>query len=188
MLLQDPAPRTPSPPAWLTPNASRLWLRRLGEASIFNCFWFILPILLWNQFATLPGRYTSSIFWRDIPSLVTYGENIARMLVILFPLVLVSRIRQSSQGVGLLVYVIGLVVYGASWLALILLPTSGWSTSMIGFLAPTFTPMVWAVGIGLIGDRLHWRSSYRQWIYIVIALVFTAFYVTHATIVFTRGV
>jgi hypothetical protein len=187
MLQQDPAPSTVSSPARLTYNTTRLWLRRIGEACVFNCFWFIVPILLWNQFVALPGRYTSSIFWRDIPALFTYGENITRTLVILFPLILAAHIRRSAQWVGLLLYVTGLVAYGASWLALILLPTSGWSTSLIGFLAPTYTPLVWAVGVGLIGDRLHWRSSYRPWIYIVMTLTFAAFHVTHATIVFSRG-
>jgi hypothetical protein len=187
MLQQDPEPSTVSSPARLTYHTSRQRLRRIGEASLFNCFWFIVPVLLWKQFVTLPGKYTSSIFWRDIPALLTYGENFTRMPVILFPLILAAHIRRSAQCVGLLLYVTGLVVYGASWLALIVLPTSGWSTSLIGFLAPTYTPLVWAVGIGLIGDQLHWRSPYRPWIFVAMAVVFTIFHIWHASIVFTRG-
>jgi hypothetical protein len=184
---QETAPIT-APSAPRRPrDASHSWLSRLREAAIFNCFWFILPILLWNLLVTLPGQYASPIFWRDIPPLVTYGENLARMLVILFPLAMASHIRRGSQRVGLLLYSVGLVGYCASWLALILLPTSSWSTSLIGFLAPTYTPLVWAAGIGLIGDRLHWRSRYRPWIYMVMALAFTIFHVSHATIVFMRG-
>jgi hypothetical protein len=61
------------------------------------------------------------------------------------------------------------------------------STSALGFLAPTYTPILWAVGIGLVGEQLHWRGAYRRWIYIAMAVLFTAFHVSHAILFFTRG-
>jgi hypothetical protein len=77
------------------------------------------------------------------------------------------------------------MAYFASWLALMLSPGSAWSTSPMGFLAPTYTPLVWAIGIALVGDNLHWRMPYRSWVYIALAVAFTICHVTHAVIVFT---
>lgn len=184
---QETAPGATSAPVHLAGVAARPWWVRLGKASLFNCFWLVLPVLLWNLAFSLPGKYAAPIFWCDIPHLVTDGENVSRLLVILVPLVLVPHLRRRSQRLGLLLYSVGLAAYAASWLVLILLPTSAWSTSLFGLLAPTYTPLAWAVGIGLVGDTLPWRSGYRPWMYILIATVFTSFHVAHAAIVFTRG-
>jgi hypothetical protein len=178
-------------PSHNTPHEAKAKLQSyllfLGRASLFNCFWLIVPILVWNLLFTLPGKYSSAIFWHNIPPLIAYGENIFRTAVILFPLLLSLSVRSRSQRLGLLIYAVGLVAYFASWLALMWLPESAWSTSALGFLAPTYTPILWAVGIGLVGERLHWRGGYRPRIYIVLAVLFTAFHVSHAILVFTRG-
>ncbi len=64
------------------------WLPLLKRASLFNCFWLIVPVLLWNLLFTLPGKYSPGIFWHNIPPLIAYGENIFRTVVILFPLLM----------------------------------------------------------------------------------------------------
>ncbi|MFC1996709.1 hypothetical protein ACFLXI_03755 [Chloroflexota bacterium] len=52
---------------------------------------------------------------------------------------------------GIVVYLIGLLVYFASWLPLKFSPDSIWSNSLSGFLAPAYTPLFWLIGITLIG-------------------------------------
>ncbi|HEX9069534.1 MAG TPA: hypothetical protein VF807_12255 [Ktedonobacterales bacterium] len=164
----------------------RRWAQ-IPRALILNGFWLVIPILLWNLLFTLPGKYSPMTFWSQIPPLITYGETISRMAIILFPLLLSVGLRRRSQRVGLAIYLVGLAAYAGSWVGLIFFPESIWSTSLIGFLAPTYTPLLWAIGIGLVGDRLHWQSPYRPWIYIAIALIFTVFHVSHTLIVFSRG-
>src|SRR5581483_4897607 len=73
--------------------SSHPWLRFLGRICLFNGFWLIVPILVWNVLFTLPGRYEPSIFWYTIPPLIVYGENTFRTLVILFPLLLSLSVR-----------------------------------------------------------------------------------------------
>lgn len=96
------------------------------------------------------------------------------------------RVSTSLQKKGLVLYVIGTVVYFASWLLLILAPESAWSRSAIGFAAPAFTPALWLLGIGLIGDSLYFNVPYKRWMFIVVAAVFLILHNTHTLIVFFR--
>jgi hypothetical protein len=158
--------------------------------ALTSCFWLIVPIILWDLlFASqLPRLLSMEVFWRNIPPVIAYSENIFRYILILFPLLMPLRVRSSSQKVGLIIYAFGLLAYFSSWLALMLLPGSAWSTSVAGLLAPAYTPLIWAVGIALVGDSLYVRVPYRPWFYIVVAVLFTIFHVSHTMIVITRGV
>jgi hypothetical protein len=156
-------------------------------ACLFNCFWLIVPILLWNMIFQLPGKFSPTIFWHNIPPIIAYGENTFRMILILLPLLMPLRITTVSQKVGLIIYFIGIGIYFASWLVLMMSPGSAWSTSAIGFLAPTYTPIIWAVGIGLIGNRLYGSIPYRSWVYMIVTALFVIFHISHATLIFTRA-
>jgi hypothetical protein len=123
------------------------------------------------------------VFWRDIPPVIAYGENVLRVLLIAVPALIPLRWRP----LGVTVYAAGLAVYLASWLALIGWPDSAWSTSAAGLLAPAYTPIVWAVGIGLIDRPRVGHHRLPGWWYPAIAVLFTAFHVTHAAIVYHRA-
>jgi hypothetical protein len=69
---------------------------------------------------------------------------------------------------------------------LIAAPSSSWSLSAIGFLAPAYTPLVWLLGLALLMQRLHWRSPYRWWFYLTLSACFLATHISHAAIVFMR--
>jgi hypothetical protein len=126
---------------------------------LFNSFLLTIPILLWNIVLAdkLPKAYQPEIFWDNIPLLVTYGENIARLLMFLFITLMPLNISTNTQKKGFMLYVVGALVYFASWLVLIYFPTSMWSTSVFGFLAPACTPLFWLIGIGLIGNSLYFN-------------------------------
>ena len=55
----------------------------------------------------------------------------------------------------------------------------------MGFVAPAYTPIVWLIGLGLIGRRLYVPSPFKPWMYVVLACGFVAFHVTHAHLVYT---
>ena len=62
------------------------------------------------------------------------------------------RISTQRQKTGLVIYIVGAILYILSWVPLILFPQSAWSTSLIGFSAMAYTPLVWLIGIGLVYD------------------------------------
>ncbi len=156
---------------------------------LFNCMLLLLPIIVWNLIfsSKLPALYSKEVFWKDIPPFITNGENVFRLLVFVFPVLMPIRIETQIQKLGLTLYIAGTAIYFISWLAQIYFSQSAWSLSALGFLAPAYTPLIWLVGIGLIGSTLYFAFPYRPWMYITIAAIFTGFHLSHATTVYLRN-
>ncbi len=90
--------------------------------TLVNCFWLIIPLLAWNLL--LGPRITQIAILSDAhsPKWLLIAENITRILVFALPLIIPLQIRDSWGKTGLLVYILGTLVYFASWLPLILGP------------------------------------------------------------------
>ncbi len=153
-----------------------------------SCGLLTIPILVWNMAFTglLPPALGSQEFWCHIPPMVTYGENLLRLTVLILPFLTPLDLRTVSQRRGLTLFTVGMVVYFLAWLALILFPQSRWSLSWTGFLAPAYTLLLWLAGLGLIGRRLYWPGPHRCLMYHWLAAGFTAFHGGHASIVYAR--
>ena len=156
---------------------------------VLSCGLFTVPILVWNVVFTpfLPPALVSSEFSRDIPALVTNGENALRIVVMLLPFLMPLEVEGAGQRRGVKLFVAGTILYFLAWLPLMIVPQSWWSTSWPGFVAPAYTPLIWLAGLGLIGRRLYGTRRLTPWIYIGLASMFVAFHVTHTSIVFARN-
>lgn len=64
-----------------------------------NCFLLTIPILLWDYIFTdrLPKAFQPEIFWNNIPSFLTYGENISRIFMFIFISLMPLKISTSTQ-------------------------------------------------------------------------------------------
>lgn len=117
-----------------------------------NCFLFLIPVFIWNYiFAsklTEVGYMTNSIGVINLE----WMENILRILVFIIPLFMRFNTSSSEFIKNINLFVIGVAIYFISWLMIIYFPDSYWSTSMIGLLAPAYTPIVWLIAIGLLGQ------------------------------------
>lgn len=155
---------------------------------LLNCFLLTLPIMVWNILLTnkLPPAFQSEIFWKDIPTCLTYGENISRTIVFMLTLLMPLSISTSTQKNGLFLYIGGTILYFASWLALIYFPHSSWSNNIIGFMAPAYTPLLWLIGIGLIGNSFYFNLPYRRWFFILISIIFLIFHNFHVIKIYFR--
>jgi hypothetical protein len=153
-----------------------------------SCFLLLIPILFWNViFApSLPPAYSMEVFWKDIPPFIGTMENVLRGVVIFLPLLMPLRVKSRSQRTGVVVFIVGAVIYFASWLVLIDAPDSAWSHSIIGFMAPAYTAIVWLTGIGLIGETLFVRIPYHPALYLGLSGLFVVFHSVHSYIVFAR--
>ena len=153
-----------------------------------NCFLLLIPLFLWNIFLVdyLPESYGSAIFDKDIPKLISYSENILRIIVFLLPAIMLLSLKTRIQKIGLGIYVIGVLLYFASWTLVIIDPQSLWSMSLIGFTAPAFTTAIWFVGIGLIGNKSYFKIPYLSLIYVCLAILFVILHTAHAYLVFER--
>lgn len=155
---------------------------------LLNCFLLILPALVINLVwvSRLPAMWQTDVFWKNIPPLVAYGENISRIAVNILPLFMPLTISTKRQRIGLAIYLIGIPVYFLSWIMLVYVPQSAWSTSLIGATAAAWTSLFWLIGIGLIGNSLYFSLPYRSWVYLVLSVIFAVFHTFHAVIVYLR--
>jgi hypothetical protein len=155
---------------------------------LLNCLLLILPILLWNWALAgkLPQAFQPERFDQGVPGFILTGENIFRLVIFLLPVCMPLSLANPDQKFGLALYVTGTLLYFLAWMALIFSPGSNWSKSTPGFLAPAYTPLIWLIGIGMIGKSLYFPSPYQTWMYILVAIIFIGFHVSHTLIVHLR--
>jgi len=153
-----------------------------------SCFLLTLPIMVWNMVLTpkLPQDFQTEIFWTDIPDFLFYGENISRAVVFMLTLLMPLYISTQRQKRGLFLYLSGTILYFISWVVLIKFPNSVWSNSVIGFTAPAYTPLLWLIGIGLIGNSFYFNLPFRRWFFISTSIIFLIFHNFHAVLIYYR--
>jgi len=147
-----------------------------------NGLWLITPIMLWNMAYTnkLPKPFNTVEYDQGIPNSILFSENILRMILFSLPVLMSLRLNSIEQKTGILIYLIGVLIYFTSWFILVNYPENGWSTSLIGFIAPAYTPLIWLIGIGLIGSDLSIYNIYKPWIYFFLSTLFTIIHSYHA--------
>ncbi|MCP4143402.1 MAG: hypothetical protein GY755_24455 [Chloroflexi bacterium] len=155
-----------------------------------SCILLTIPPLVFNIiFAdNLPNAFSSDIFDKDIPALIAFPEIILRAFVFIFPLFMPLKLKTKREKTGLIFYLLGISLYFLSWILLISSPESLWSTSIFGFLAPSYTPLIWLFGIALIGDSLYFPIAYKWWYYLLGILAFLIFHISHTFLVYSRGI
>lgn len=155
---------------------------------LLNCFLLTIPIIVWNIVLTskLPQAYQPEIFWKDIPNWLKYAENISRILVFMLIFLMPLSISTLTQKRGLILYLVGTILYFASWLVLIYFPDSKWSSNIFGFMAPAYTPLLWLTGIGFIGNSFYFNLPYKRWFFILAAIIFLIFHNFHAITIYFR--
>ncbi len=154
----------------------------------WSCIWLIVPVLLFNVLlmGRLPEIYQPKFFTYGIPSWISAGENTFRVLIFVLPLLMPLDIERSGQRIGLAAYLAGVTLYSLSWAMQIWFPQSRWSASRWGFMAPSYTPLLWLTGIAFIGDSLFLPIPYIRWIYVWLSIIFLCFHNLHTWIVYSR--
>jgi hypothetical protein len=149
----------------------------------------LLPAFAWNVALTeiLPPAIASPELWNDIPPELATAESSLRFLVFTLPFFMPLSILSELQRKGLVLFIVGTLVYFASWLALIVAPESLWARSLIGFSAPSYTPMIWLAGLAVLGRQMFFGTFYRWWMYLALSAAFIAAHVTHAVFVYVHN-
>lgn len=154
-----------------------------------SCGWLLLPAAAWNIVLAkrLPPAFQRAEFWRDVPPALAFAENGLRLAVFGLPFLMPLDVSAPGAGRALLIFGAGTLLYFASWLALIRLPGSRWSRCALGFAAPACTPLLWLLGIALLGQHLFWGSFYRWWMYLLLCVAFLAAHIAHTLRVYFRN-
>jgi len=122
------------------------------ELTFVNCFWLLLPLLVWN--IIFGAKITQEKITSDAnsPAWLLGAENIFRLATFILPLFLRMRFNSGFGEIGLAVYIIGTLIYFASWLPLMYAPRSFWSQSIPGLFAARLTPLIAFFGIAIIAE------------------------------------
>ncbi len=136
----------------------------------WNCFWLVIPLLAWNLL--LGPHITDPRISADAnsPKGLLLAENITRIVVFVLPLLFPLRMKDIWNKTGLVVYILGTLLYFTSWLPLLVFPHSTWSNSPAGLLAPRLTPLLPFLGLALIGE---------SWPYSLISAAFVILHTWH---------
>ena len=149
----------------------------------------IIPILVWNFLlaSRLPAAYGPKLFDNNIPVLIIVGESIFRGVIFAMPLFFRLNIGSIPGKAGLILFSLGVGLYFSSWLALIYLPDSSWSTHVFGFAAPAYTPVIWLTGLSLMVDSYYFRLAYSKWHFIIPSILFSIFHIAHSVYVYGKN-
>jgi len=158
---------------------------------VTNGYILIIPIIIWNIcfFSYLPSPYKPENFNNDIPLWIIVGENLFRTVLFIFPVFFKVNIKISFKNKGLITYLVGVVIYFSSWLAIIISPASAWSTSILGFSAPAYTPIIWILGLSMMVDAyaFNFKFNYSKWHFLLPSMSLIVFHISHAIYVYNRN-
>lgn len=98
-----------------------------------NGFLLLLPIFVWNLlfWAKLPPTYSND---QNVPTWLLFVENILRIGVFGFSLMLTMHLENWKNKGGLVLYVVGSVLYYGAWLLVIFWPETAVVTHLSSFL------------------------------------------------------
>ena len=144
-----------------------------------NCFWFFLPIIIFNIIFT---KYLPEHYLKNIKHPIVTLETIARTVTIVFTVIMEIKLDNKVGKVGLIVYIIGALIYFCSYFIVIKLPVTSFNNNIAVLLAPYWTSVLWLIGIGLIGNKLFVIIPYNYIIYIIISIVFAMLHSIHGYI------
>ncbi len=145
------------------------------ELSFVNCFWLMFPILIWNIifYKKLPQKEFRNN--KKLSRTVVYLESFLRYIVFSIPLVLPIKFDALYLELGLLIYLIGLVLYFFTWIPLLFFSESKLSKSPIILMLPFASPIFPFIGIALISHSL---------IYGLISFVFISVHLYNGLLLF----
>ena len=84
-----------------------------------NCFWLVIPLLAWN-IALAPNLTLEEVISdAHSPAWLLAAENLTRIVVFAFPLLLAFQVKDRLGKTGLAIYLAGLLIYFASWVPLV---------------------------------------------------------------------
>ncbi|MCP4383915.1 MAG: hypothetical protein GY798_21325, partial [Hyphomicrobiales bacterium] len=126
------------------------------KLTLANCFWLVVPALLWNVLFT--ARLTTDGLGGDtgVPSFILTAEMALRIVVFAGPILLPICFNGRLGRVGSALLFFGYGIYFASWLPHLTASNLSFARSTAGAFAPYATPLVFLLGIALIG---------RSWLY-----------------------
>lgn len=134
----------------------------------------------------LPVAFAPENMDAGISKDILIGENIFRAIIFLLPIFFKIDLSKHVGKLGLAIYIVGSLIYFASWIIVMYAPSSAWSNSVFGFAAPAYTPIIWLIGISLMADSYNVKIPFGRWHYIIPCAIFIGLHTTHSVLAYLR--
>jgi hypothetical protein len=141
-----------------------------------------MPIIIFNIIVT---KYLPEFYLKNINHPIVTIETIARIMTIAFSVIMAIKLDDKIGKAGLIVYIIGVLIYFFSYFIVIKIPAISFNNNYIVLLAPYWTSVLWLIGIGLMGNKLFINIPYHYTAYIVISFFFTIIHSIHGYICYS---
>jgi len=128
----------------------------MSRLTPFNHFAFMIPPLGWN--VAFVSRLRMARFTGPAPGWLLVAENVARVAVVLYPLLLPIDTKYTLFAPGAGLYGVGLAMYFASWTFVMSSRAPEHGRGLLASCAPAYTAIVWLVGIAVM-SRSPWYGA-----------------------------
>ena len=95
-----------------------------------NCFWFFIPVIIFNIIFT---KYLPEFYLKNINHPIVTMETIARIITIAFSVIMAIKLDNKIGKIGLVVYIIGVLIYFCSYFIVIKMPAISFHNNFIVF-------------------------------------------------------
>jgi hypothetical protein len=119
---------------------------------------------------------------RNVNHKIVTIETITRIITIAFSVKMYLNMHTKISKIGLIVYIIGILIYFCSYFIVIKIPAISFHNNLILLLSPYWTSVIWLIGIGLLGNKLFINIPYHYTVYVIISLIFTIIHSIHGYI------
>ena len=144
-----------------------------------NCFLLFIPIIMFNVIFT---KYLPEKYLQNISHKIVTIENIFRLILIIFSIIMKINFNKIKGKIGLFVYVIGVIIYFTSYFIIINNHNTFLGKYFIIQLSGYWSAIIWLIGIGLIGNKLLIKIPYHYSIYLILSIIFTIVHTFHGII------
>jgi hypothetical protein len=138
-----------------------------------------MPVIIFNIILT---KYLPEFYLKNISHPIIKMETIARIITIAFSVIMEIKPDNKIGKIGLVIYIIGVLVYFCSYFVVIKIPAISFHNNFIVLLAPYWTSVLWLIGIGLLGNKLFISIPYHYTVYIIVSIIFSIIHSIHGYI------
>lgn len=128
----------------------------IKTAVLTNSYWYLVPILIFN--IIYASKLTAVGYLNEPVDIGMMGvvELILRIAMFALPLMIFIDYNKANLKWHLLLYAVGTLLYFASWLLIIYLPSNTFVQTWWVQLAPAYLPITFFVALALMGKKTGW--------------------------------
>jgi len=131
-------------------------MEKIKDLVLTNIYWYLIPILLFNVFFAPKLTTVGYLVTPNDIGILKYVELVLRISIWALPLLIFVDYNNPKFKFYLIYFILGVLLYFASWLLIIYFPTSPVTLSWWIQLGPAYLPVIWLISLALMSKNGLW--------------------------------